>query len=140
MVINLFNNYNDEIKFDYNAIIDNIQNGIKEDIELSLILVDINEIHNINKEYRGIDRPTDVISFCLEDEEDDKYLGDIFVCIEKVYEQSKEYNHSNEREFAFLVVHGILHLLGYDHMNKEDEEKMFTKQEELLKKLGYERN
>lgn len=140
MVINLFNNYNDEIKFDYNAIIDNIQNGIKEDIELSLILVDINGIHNINKEYRGIDRPTDVISFCLEDEEDDKYLGDIFVCIEKVYEQSKEYNHSNEREFAFLVVHGILHLLGYDHMNKEDEEKMFTKQEELLKKLGYERN
>lgn len=140
MVINLFNNYNDEIKFDYNAIIDNIQNGINEDIELSLILVDINEIHNINKEYRGIDRPTDVISFCLEDEEDDKYLGDIFVCIEKVYEQSKEYNHSNEREFAFLVVHGILHLLGYDHMNKEDEEKMFTKQEELLKKLGYERN
>ena len=140
MVINLFNNYNDEIKFDYNAIIDNIQKGINEDIELSLILVDINGIHNINKEYRGIDRPTDVISFCLEDEEDDKYLGDIFVCIEKVYEQSKEYNHSKEREFAFLVVHGILHLLGYDHMNKEDEEKMFTKQEELLKKLGYERN
>lgn len=139
MIINLYNNYNKQIEFDFASIIKTIEDGIKGDKEVSLILVDLDEIHKINKEYRSIDRPTDVISFEEVDEEDDSYLGDIFVCIDKVYEQSLEYNHSKEREFAFLVVHGILHLSGYDHMNKEDEEKMFSKQEEILKQLGYER-
>ena len=143
MVINLYNKYSEEkninIEFDYLKIISDIEKGIDKEISISLILVDKEEIHQINKEYRGIDRPTDVISFCLEDEEDSTYIGDIFVCIEKVYEQSEEYSHSKEREFAFLIIHGILHLLGYDHINKDDEAIMFEKQKELLKKIGYER-
>lgn len=139
MVINLFNNYNKEITFDFESIIKNIENTLNDEKEISLILVDLDEIHKINREYRSLDRPTDVISFEESDEEDPNYLGDIFVCIDKVYEQSAEYAHSKEREFAFLVVHGILHLSGYDHMTKEDEEKMFKKQEEILKLLGYER-
>ena len=139
MVINLYNNYNKEIEFDYRAIINNIEKGLKEEKEISLILVDLEGITEINRSYRGLDRPTDVISFEETDEEDPNYLGDIFVCIEKVYEQSKEYAHSMEREFAFLVVHGILHLSGYDHMKPLDEVVMFNKQEEILKQLGYER-
>ena len=93
----------------------------------------------MNKEYRGLDRPTDVISFEETDEEDENYLGDIFICIDKVYEQAKSYEHSNEREFAFLLLHGILHLSGYDHIEKEDEIIMFNKQDELLEKLGFRR-
>jgi probable rRNA maturation factor len=72
-----------------------------------------------------------VLSFPDRDEE---YLGDIFISIDKVYEQAKQYNHSVEREFAFLLTHGILHLLGYDHENTNDEKKMIAKQEEILKK------
>lgn len=139
MTINLYNNYSKEILFDFEKIIKTIEEGLKEEKEISLILVDLDEITKINREYRGLDRPTDVISFEESDEEDDSYLGDIFVCVEKVYEQSKEYGHSMEREFAFLVVHGILHLSGYDHMTTEDEKVMFTKQEEILKSIGYER-
>ena len=139
MIINLYNNYSKEILFDFEKIIKTIEEGLKEEKEISLILVDLDEITKINREYRGLDRPTDVISFEESDEEDDSYLGDIFVCVEKVYEQSKEYGHSMEREFAFLVVHGILHLSGYDHMTADDEKVMFTKQEEILKSIGYER-
>ena len=138
MRINLFNNL-EKIEFDVKKIIDTIENGLKEDVEVSLILVDIEEIHRMNKEYRGIDRPTDIISFEEEDEEDEKYLGDIFICIDKVYEQAKNYEHSFEREFAFLLVHGILHLSGYDHIEKDDEIIMFAKQEELLNELGFRR-
>lgn len=106
---------------------------------MSLILVDASEIHRMNKEYRGLDRPTDVISFEEDDEEDDTYLGDIFICIDKVYEQALAYGHSKEREFAFLLVHGILHLSGYDHIQKEDEIIMFAKQDEILNNLGLRR-
>ena len=108
--------------------------------EFNIILVDNKRIHEINKEYRNIDRETDVISFAMEDEMDVKYtdfrlLGDIYISIDKCYSQALEYNHSKVREMCFLATHGILHLLGYDHMNKEDEEKMFSLQEELLE--GY---
>lgn len=143
MLINLYDNYTNserKIEFDYEKIIKVISDGIKEEKEVSLILVDIDEIHRMNKEYRGLDRPTDVISFEEDDEEDDTYLGDIFICIEKVYEQAISYGHSNEREFAFLLVHGILHLSGFDHMKKEDEIIMFAKQEEILNNLGFRRN
>ena len=113
--------------------------------EVNIIFVDLNEIHEINKQYRGIDRPTDVISFALEDNEDntvyeERVLGDIYICLEKVHEQAKEYGHSETREMAFLTVHGLLHLLGYDHMKKEDEKVMFGLQEEILDKYGIKRS
>lgn len=143
MIINLYNNYSNDLRkidFDFQSIIDIISKGIDTENEISLILVDLEEIHRMNKEYRNIDRPTDVISFEEDDEEDETYLGDIFICIDKVYEQAIAYSHSNEREFAFLLVHGILHLSGYDHIEKEDEIVMFKKQEEILERLGFKRN
>ena len=113
------------------------------DASFSVIIVDNDKIHEINREYRGIDRPTDVISFALEENEEyevkERLLGDIYISIDKVYEQAKEYNHSVKRELFFLVTHGFLHLLGYDHMNKEDEEKMFSLQEEILDSYGVKR-
>lgn len=113
-----------------------------DNLEFNVIIINNEEIHKINKEYRGIDRPTDVISFALEDYKDIKYendyrvLGDIYISIDKVKEQAKEYGHSEKRELAFLAVHGILHLLGYDHMEKEDEKVMFSKQELILDGYG----
>ena len=113
-----------------------------DNVLFNIIIVDEEKIHKLNKEYRNIDRPTDVISFALEDDEkmilpgDIRVLGDIYICLEKVISQSKEYNHSFERELTFLAVHGLFHLLGYDHMNKEDEEIMFAKQEEVLNYYG----
>lgn len=103
----------------------------------NIIFVSNEEIHRINNEYRSVDRVTDVISFALEDNPDIKYedfrlLGDIYIAIDVAYSQAKEYNHSKEREVCFLATHGLLHLLGYDHIEKEEEKKMFTKQEELL--------
>lgn len=109
-------------------------------------LVDLDFIHKLNREHRNIDRPTDVISFAFEDEVDGSYkinkdiniprvLGEIFISIDKAKEQSISYNHSFEREMSFLFVHGLLHLLGYDHMNKEDEEVMFKLQDEILDPL-----
>ncbi len=113
-----------------------------DNLEFNVIIINNEEIHKINKEYRGIDRPTDVISFALEDYKDIKYendyrvLGDIYISIDKVREQAKEYGHSEKRELAFLAVHGLLHLLGYDHMEKEDEKVMFSKQELILDGYG----
>ena len=111
------------------------------ELEFSVIIVDNKKIHEINKQYRGIDRPTDVISFALEDNEEiefDHYrvLGDIYISIDKVREQASEYGHSEKRELAFLTVHGFLHLLGYDHMKPEDEKIMFARQEEILNGFG----
>lgn len=101
---------------------------------VSIIIVDNQKIHEINKQYRNIDRPTDVISFAAIDGEETlpEEMGDIFISYEKIIEQAKEYEHSIMREFAFLVTHGMYHLLGYDHMNQEDEKIMFTKQEKIL--------
>lgn len=103
----------------------------------SIVFVEDEEIHKMNREYRGVDRITDVISFALEDNEDIVYndlrmLGDIFICIPQMKRQAVEYGHSEKRELAFLAVHGILHLLGYDHMTKEDEQVMFALQELIL--------
>ena len=109
-------------------------------------LVDLDFIHKLNREHRNIDRPTDVISFAFEDEVEGSYkinkdiniprvLGEIFISIDKAKEQAISYNHSFEREMSFLFVHGLLHLLGYDHMNKEDEEIMFKLQDEILDPL-----
>ena len=113
-------------------------------VVFNVIIVDNEKIHEINKEYRGIDRPTDVISFALEDDKTFnrsviRILGDIYISIDKVRSQSAEYGHSFKRELYFLAVHGLLHLLGYDHMTKEDEKVMFAKQEEVLSRYGIER-
>lgn len=109
----------------------NINNAI-----FSIIFVTPEEIQKLNSEYRKIDRVTDVISFALEDDEDKildlRILGDIYICIDKMLEQAKEYGHSNKRELSFLTVHGLLHLLGYDHQTVEEEKEMFGLQDKIL--------
>ena len=120
--------------------------GVKCDPIVSVSFVDNRYIHRINKKYRHIDRPTDVISFAFLDDghQYDKVLfhegmvalGDIYISVEKAIEQANEYGHSVNRELCFLFVHGLLHLLGYDHMNERDEKVMFSLQEEILKEKG----
>lgn len=111
-----------------------------ENAIFNVIIVDNNKIYELNKEYRGIDRVTDVISFALEDFHDIdleiRMLGDIYISYEKAKEQADYYGHSYLRELSFLTIHGLLHLLGYDHMKKEDEEIMFKKQEVILNEFG----
>ena len=109
---------------------------------LSVSFVDDTFIHKMNKEYRGVDRPTDVISFAFLDGEKDREklihgqgpvsLGDIYISIDRAKAQAEEYGHPLERELSFLFVHGLLHLLGYDHMTEEDEKVMFKLQDEIL--------
>lgn len=116
--------------------------GVKKAF-FSIIFVDSEEIRKINREYRGIDKVTDVISFALEDAHDlvgnIRVLGDIYICIPRMIEQSEAYGHSVKRELSFLTVHGLLHLLGYDHMKKSDEEVMFARQEKILNEAGIRR-
>ena len=113
---------------------------IKADYDVSVILVDEDKIHELNRDYRHIDRATDVITFAEIDsaselEEDELYLGDIFISTKAVKDQAAEYGHSEKRELCFLFVHGLLHTLGYDHMTKEDEEIMFGHQKAILEDL-----
>ena len=116
-----------------------------ENVTFNLIIVDNKYIHELNKNYRGIDRETDVITFALEDEDtlvmpdDQRILGDIYISIDRAKTQAVEYNHSLLRELSFLAVHGFYHLLGYDHMTEEDEKVMFKKQEEVLEAYGIRR-
>ena len=115
----------------------------KESI-FTIIFVTPEEIHELNKQYRGVDRVTDVISFALEDAHDVsltdvRVLGDIYICIDRMKEQAIEYGHSETRELSFLAVHGLLHLLGYDHQTKEDEEIMFGLQRKILSDLNINR-
>lgn len=110
-------------------------------VVFNVIFVDEETIQKINKEYRNIDRVTDVISFALEEGESINFefgrlLGDIYICVKRMKEQAKEYGHSELREMGFLTVHGLLHLLGYDHMTKEEEKIMFDKQELILNDYG----
>ena len=145
--INLVNENNYLFDFNFKKIASKIVKEINKEEKvkgrhyLSVILVDNKKIHEINKEYRNIDRPTDVISFALADGEDTlpDELGDIFISYDKVIEQANLYNHSILRELSFLITHGVLHLLGYDHMEKEDEEVMFKKQDLILERLGINR-
>lgn len=115
------------------------------DVSFNLVIVDNDYIHELNRNYRKIDRETDVITFALEDEdslvlpEDIRVLGDIYISIDKARSQAEEYGHSLLRELSFLAVHGFYHLLGYDHMTKEDEKVMFGKQEEVLEANGIKR-
>lgn len=111
---------------------------------ITVTLVDDEEIHEINRSYRNVDRPTDVISFPSEEGESivaipDGFLGDIIISIPRAYAQAEEYGHSYRRELSFLAVHGTLHLLGYDHMTEEEAAEMFGRQEDILREMGIER-
>ena len=138
--IEIFNETKNNIKEleDVRKVIDiAIKNQKLDNLEFNIIIVDNDYIHELNKNYRNIDRPTDVITFALEDYEDGielehRMLGDIYISIDKAITQAEEYGHDLRREMCFLAVHGFLHLLGYDHMEKEEEEIMFKKQEEVL--------
>ena len=124
----------------------------EEEFEVSISFVNNQEMRSLNKEYRNIGKETDVLSFPLvefieeelnTEDEDAEYieeeiaLGDIVISMEKALEQSKEYGHSFNRELAFLLVHGMLHLLGYDHDEEASEGEMFDKQEEILKNMKF---
>ena len=118
---------------------------IEEDAQVSVTLVDNETIREINNEHRGIDKATDVLSFPLGDEDSFDtdpetgaiLLGDIVISLERAKEQAEEYGHSYRREVAFLITHSLFHLLGYDHVDSEEDEKlMFGKQDKVLEKLG----
>ena len=145
-MFDIINNSKEEVK--ELEILENYMNYVVERLKLekaifNFILVDEEEIHQLNRDYRGVDRPTDVITFALEDGDhfqnpEFRTLGDVYICVPVAYKQAKMYEHSRIREICFLATHGVLHLLGYDHMEEEEEKEMFSLQEELLK--GYEIN
>ncbi len=122
---------------------------VQNEAEISVNFVDNKEIQILNRNYRQKDTPTDVISFAMQEEgkgevriigeEIPVVLGDIVISIDKAKEQAEEYKHSLERELGFLALHGFLHLLGYDHLEEEDEKKMFQRQEDILNEFGLER-
>lgn len=155
----LTDNRQDKVKVDeaLEALVEQVVEKVldfeecEEEYEVSISFVDNEEMKSLNKEYRGIDRETDVLSFPMlefteeeleEEEEEAEYideeiaLGDIVISMEKALEQSEEYGHSFNRELAFLLVHGMLHLLGYDHEEETGEKEMFDKQETILKEMN----
>ena len=141
MKINFFNESSLDTK-PYEKIIRGVLKKIKNKKEFNIIFVDDEEIQRINRQYRNIDRVTDVISFALCDDPDNQMedeLGDIFIDLDQAFRQAEDYGHSITREVAFLAVHGYLHLCGYDHMTEEDEKVMFAKQDEILKAAKIER-
>ncbi|MGE5704985.1 MAG: rRNA maturation RNase YbeY [Clostridia bacterium] len=153
--IEILNEYDQSLGEELLALIERclVAAAEKEDVagEVSVTLVDNERIHELNREFRGVDRPTDVLSFAMneqgeeeldiyvdEEELDDfpNMLGDIVISIPKAKQQAEEYGHSFERELGFLAVHGFLHLIGYDHMNEADEKEMFARQDEILLSIG----
>ena len=115
--------------------------GYDDNYEVSLSFVDNEEIHELNRQYRGVDRATDVLSFPLltddfDVEIEEEALGDIVISLERALEQSEEYNHSFEREVCFLVCHSMFHLLGYDHDTEENTKDMRKREEDVLNKLN----
>ncbi len=166
MSIIIENEYRGEILSDYEVIIREIveasldYEGCPYECQVSVTLVDNDTIHEVNREYRDIDRPTDVLSFpgleyeepgtfdwleeegvgCFDPESGELLLGDIMISMDKVKEQAEEYGHSQRREFAFLIAHSMLHLMGYDHMVPDEREVMEKKQEEILQLKHYTRD
>ena len=142
-----FNSFDESLN-DYQSVYESLvvktlkHLGLEFDPYISVTFVDNEFIHKINREYRKIDRPTDVISFAFLDGDENKdkifhskqmvVLGEIYISFDKAREQAVAYGHSLDRELRFLFVHGLLHLLGYDHMTAEDEKIMFSLQEEIL--------
>lgn len=116
--------------------------GQIQEAEIGVIFVNDQYIHQLNKEYRGVDRPTDVLSFAMQegepmpDEDEECILGDVIISLETALRQSREYEHSLHREVAFLTVHGVLHLLGYDHQAEDQRRLMRDKEEAVLKGLN----
>lgn len=153
-----------DFDFDYNEVATKVvlealsYEGFNKDAQISITIVDSDEIKAINKEFRNIDKPTDVLSFplidfsidhnyeisedsldCIDPENGEVMLGDIVLCIDKIKSQALEYNHSVLREYAFLIAHSMLHLLGYDHMVENEAKDMERRQEEILMSLGISR-
>lgn len=147
----LIDNQNNLIELD-EKFEEQIQNAIKTSLEhlgyglnyeISISIVNEEEIRKLNKEYRNNDSVTDVLSFPLFEREDipeEGMLGDIIICVERVKEQAEDFNHSEERELIYLTVHSLLHLLGYDHIEEDDKLEMRTKEKEIMKKLGIFKN
>lgn len=110
------------------------------DAEVSVVLADDAAVHALNREYRGVDRPTDVLSFSQREGEgadpNDPILGDIVISLDRVAAQAADYGHSFDRELGFLTVHGVLHLLGWDHQQPGEEQRMMAKTEEILGGIG----
>ena len=143
---------------DESAVTEQMMGKLKEaasactdlDVEISLSFVSLDEIHELNRDYRGVDRPTDVLSFpmfesveeleeaCEEAEEEGQTvpLGDVVICMDKIIEQAEEFGHSRERETVYLFTHSVLHLLGYDHETEEDKRTMRTREEEIMDDIG----
>lgn len=151
----------DKLEFDYEKVINNVVEAAIDyeecpfECDVNVVLTDNERIHEVNKEFRDMDKPTDVLSFPMveysapsefdEVENYDEYfhpetgellLGDIMISVDKVREQAENYGHSLERELGFLVAHSMLHLFGYDHMEEEERVVMETKQEEILQGIG----
>lgn len=137
-----FDNRQDLIKIDEeieNIVEKSIEAALKEieftdDYEVSVSFVGDNEIHELNRDYRGVDRTTDVLSFPMDDEFTNM-LGDIVININKVIEQAKEYGHSEKREITYLTVHSTLHLMGFDHEEEEDKKEMRAVEDRVMEKL-----
>lgn len=149
MNLNLFNETDEKLDEEIKDIKKTMKYAVEKlelgEVEFNIIIVDNEYIHNLNKNYRNIDRPTDVITFALEDDktfdvsEYGRVLGDVYISIDRAREQAEEYGHSLKREICFLATHGLLHLLGYDHMKPDEEKIMFSLQEEILSELGINR-
>lgn len=148
-----FSDHTDEVKEEWYEQIESLlnfakeQENIEDDAELSVTFVDQAEIQQINRDYRDKDKVTDVISFALEEDEPEiegldipRVLGDIVICADVAKTQAEQYGHSFERELGFLALHGFLHLLGYDHMNEEEEKEMFDRQKSILDAYGLTRD
>lgn len=164
MTIEIENEYGsqDALPFDWDALLRKVVMGAMDfepcpyEAEVSILLTDNEEIHRINREFRGIDRPTDVLSFpmveyeepgnfdhcedpdqdCFNPETGELVLGDIVISVDKVLEQAEAYGHSAERELAFLAAHSMFHLFGYDHMEEAERRVMEDRQKVLLEQLG----
>ena len=122
---------------------ENMRNLDKKRCEISVTFVDLDEIHELNKQYRGVDKPTDVLSFPQFDDLEEEIpevceicLGDVVICEQKAREQAEEFGHSFERELVYLFTHSVLHLLGYDHMEDDEKKAMREREEEIMKQIG----
>ena len=162
MTLNIEKEYDLDLGLDYEEtarlVIDQVldEEGCPYETEVNLLLTSDEEIHRINLEYREIDRPTDVLSFpqveydapsdftwaeehdieCFHPDTGELILGDIIISLDKVREQAEKYNHGTKREYAFLIAHSMLHLLGYDHMTEEEAKEMEARQTAILEHLG----
>ena len=160
------NEMNAEFPFDIDETIKSVCEAVlKEEkcayeVQINVVLTDNEGIRELNREFRNIDRETDVLSFpglefetpgefivgeeqeadCFDPDTKELILGDIMISVDKVYSQAEEYGHSTKREFAFLIAHSMLHLCGYDHMEEQDAELMEQKQKMILDELGIQRD